>query len=148
MTDLPRYRIGTLSDYDIRSRSYVPDIVEDAHGGLVKWADVSSRLQQLEEAASERDAIASLVSDREEAGTYPKVEGLLTRVEQLEQEKVALLAACKTVIAWFEALSLDQHEKLVLGQTLESASENWYSLVTPPLDLEPMMVAVKKAEGR
>jgi hypothetical protein len=44
-----------------------------------------ARLEQLEPAASERDSIAALVSDRPEVGTYSKVEGLVARVAQLEQ---------------------------------------------------------------
>ena len=41
--------------------------------------------EQLEPAASERDSIAALVSDRPEVGTYGKVEGLQARVQELEQ---------------------------------------------------------------
>jgi len=47
--------------------------------------DIRARVEQLEPAASERDSIAALVSDRPEVGTYGKVEGLLAHVQQLEQ---------------------------------------------------------------
>ena len=56
--------------------------------------DIRARVEQLEPAASERDSIAALVSDRPEVGTYGKVEGLVARVAQLEQ---ALLEAIE---AW------------------------------------------------
>lgn len=59
-----------------------------------------------------------------------------------------LLEECKAVIAWFESLKRDQHEKLVLGQTLESASRNWERMETPSFDFAPMMKAIAKAEGR
>lgn len=44
----------------------------------------AQRLTELTEAASERDAIATLLSDRAEPGTYAKVDGLVARVRDLE----------------------------------------------------------------
>lgn len=59
-----------------------------------------------------------------------------------------LLAAVKSVIAWFDALKADQHEKLVHHQTLESASKNWETMTTPPFDFTPLIAAIAKTEGR
>lgn len=36
-----------------------------------------------------------------------------------------LYDAAKAMVEWFARLQREQHEKLVLGQTLESASRNW-----------------------
>lgn len=63
-----------------------------------------------------------------------------------------LLVACRHVMAWFDALKQQQHQELVAGQTLESASRNWATLwdkpVQSPLDLEVVAAAIAKAEGR
>lgn len=59
-----------------------------------------------------------------------------------------LLAQCKRVVAWFEALKQNQNEQLVAGQSLESASRNWETMTAPSLDLQPTMDAIAKAEGR
>lgn len=45
-----------------------------------------------------------------------------------EQE---LLGAAKEWVQWFDYVSSYQHENLVSGQTLESASENWGNMQTP-----------------
>lgn len=39
---------------------------------------------------------------------------------------------------WFEHMKKDHHEKLIEGQTLESASENWDKLLNEPLDMAPI----------
>lgn len=63
-----------------------------------------------------------------------------------------MLAALKAIQEWFTDLKRRQHEQLVLGQTLETASENWETMwdepLEHPLDLQIVFDAIAKAEGR
>lgn len=60
----------------------------------------------------------------------------------------ALLEAARAVLQWFEDLKASQHTQLVEGQTFESASRNWETMITPSFDFTPLMQAVAHAEGR
>lgn len=55
--------------------------------------------------------------------------------------------ALEAVDKWFEFIEKDQHEKLVLGQTLESASENWEKLEVPTLDMKPIKALLRECKG-
>ncbi len=57
-----------------------------------------------------------------------------------------LAEALRTVDQWFERMKSDQHEKLVLNQTLESASENWDKLLQEPLDMKPIKEVLAELE--
>lgn len=54
----------------------------------------------------------------------------------------------KSVVDWFEYMKKDHHEKLIEGQTLHSAAENWDSLEQPPLDIEPLIDYLRAIEGK
>lgn len=60
----------------------------------------------------------------------------------------ALLEALETVATWFEHMKEDHYEKLVLHQTLETASENWDKLLQEPLNMEPILKAIAKARSK
>lgn len=53
---------------------------------LAAYEDSHQRLADAVEAHSERDAIAALLSDRDEPGTYAKVAGLLAAYEEAQQQ--------------------------------------------------------------
>ncbi len=60
-----------------------------------------------------------------------------------------LLAAVQSVVAWFNAIDREQHERTVVGQTLESASRNWdLPSDVPSLDIQPLKDAIAKADGQ
>jgi hypothetical protein len=62
------------------------DIQKHAARKCRERAEAAERvLTQLRDATSERDAIATLLSDRSEAGTYAKVEGLQQALTQLRE---------------------------------------------------------------
>lgn len=50
--------------------------------------------------------------------------------------------AAKTLCDQFEEIRRDQHEKLVQGQTFESASKNWSNLKQAPLEFSDLMLAL------
>lgn len=54
-----------------------------------------------------------------------------------------LLAACQSVIAWFETMKADHGAKL--GHGLAAAVKNWDSIIQPPLDMTPLYAAIAKA---
>jgi hypothetical protein len=64
--------------------------------------------------------------------------------ETLSSEAVkGLEVALRRVDDWFEGMKKDQHEKLVEGQTFESACENWKDLKQDSLDMEPIKDALQ-----
>lgn len=58
-----------------------------------------------------------------------------------------LFKVCKEFVQWFDYISTYQHENLVNGQTLKTASNNWGLMVTPSPDINKMCDAIAKAEG-
>jgi hypothetical protein len=69
---------------------------------------------------------------------------------QLTQQKALigeLVEALSTVDGWFEGLKADQYEKLIKGQTLASATENWSMLRNDPLEIQPIKDVLEKARS-
>lgn len=71
-------------------------------------------------------------------------DSLKEELDKLKSLAGELANALVNVDLWFESMKMDQHEKLVIGQTLESASENWDNLIQPPLEMEPIKKILAK----
>ena len=70
------------------------------------------------------------------------------RVAAPQTEDRELLDAAKAVLKQFDFIKRVQHNELVKGQTLESASKNWEGLGNEFIDFQPLIDAVAKAEQR
>lgn len=100
------------------------------------------RISELESSLSEARKEIEALRVQHKAWTDVFGTTQLTHAQaKLEAEKALadrLATSLRTVDAWFERMKKDQHEKLVEGQTLETASENWDKLLQEPLEMEPI----------
>jgi hypothetical protein len=62
-----------------------------------------------------------------------------------QQTIKGLLETLKSIQDWFNRMKSDHHEKLVNGQTFESACENWDKLLQEPFDMGIIEQAIAKA---
>jgi hypothetical protein len=77
-------------------------------------------------------------------GTQEHIIKLENELTSLRSRNERLEQACKEWVQWFDYIQAHQHENLVNGQTLESASDNWNSMVTPSPSIEKMKEALKE----
>lgn len=85
------------------------------------------------------------------------IDGKHWRFCKLHAAAPEMLAALKSVLAWFEAIEQHQHDLLAAGgpsfkppaQAFEDACKNWKAATKyPPLDFAPIRAAIDKAERR
>ena len=78
-----------------------------------------------------------------------EIRALKGRAARSQEEKVnaELLAACKHVVTWFARLNNEQTRKT--HRSIAEAEANWPTLgdETGPLDLQPVIDAIAKAEA-
>ena len=74
-------------------------------------------------------------------------EPLAAVLDQPQNVNAELLAACKHVVSWFEPLKAAQPRKT--HRSFTEAVRNWPTIGddTGPLDLQPVIDAIARAEG-
>lgn len=126
MPDLPRYSTNTImmSEIDDDLEDEEQPLATDPEGDWVKWADVSSRLQQLEDRKREAECDAQSALEGTHAAQWDRDQALRAnddlkaRVEQLEQEKVE---ASRLLLATMDAWSDKGQELEARAKTAEGA---------------------------
>ena len=68
----------------------------------------------------------------------------VTALIQSADMAIRLREAAENVRRQFRAITQKQHELLVLGQTLESAAENWDEATNVSIDFEPLFKLLPK----
>lgn len=78
-----------------------------------------------------------------------RIHFLETEIATLRKEKDELISVCKDWVAWFDYCAGFQKESLIVGQTLESASENWNNMDNPDPSpsIENMRTVLAKVSG-
>lgn len=104
-------------------------------------ATAQAQIQTLQQ---QRDDDTARIESRDEdlASWQAAYEKAQARAEAAEQALAQLLGAAKDVIRQFEFIKRVQHNQLVRGQALESASKNWEGLGNEYIEFQGLIDAI------
>lgn len=109
---------------------------------VLPWKELD-RLRLLEREIADGKVERAFAENVLATGDVIQVANLINRLlfRQRRQEAVAVVAAAEQIAREFREMEAEQREKLVIGQTFESACENWKGL-EKGVDFAPLMEAL------